>query len=55
MITVYIDRAAAAAVFSDEDDEDDKHALLYLPITPEIEDVEESHTAEQQVLLLTVV
>jgi len=35
-------------VCSDED-EDDKRALLYLPISPEIEDVEESHAADQQV------
>jgi len=34
--------------YSDEDDEDNK-ALLYLPISPEIEDVEESHAADQQV------
>jgi len=35
-------------VYSDED-EDDKTILLYLPISPEIEDVEESHAADQQV------
>jgi len=35
-------------VCSDED-EDDKRALLYLPISPEIEDVEECHAADQQV------
>jgi len=40
-------------VCSDEDD-DDKHALLYLPITPEIEDVEDSHTADQQQVITSV-
>jgi len=35
-------------MYSDED-EDDRSALLYLPICPEIEDVEESHAADQQV------
>jgi len=35
-------------VYSDED-EDDKNALLYLPISPEIEDIEDSHAADQQV------
>lgn len=37
-----------AAFLSSDEDEDDKHALLYLPISPEIEDVEESHAADQQ-------
>lgn len=32
-----------------DEDEDDKNALLYLPISPEIEDIEESHAADQQV------
>ena len=36
-------------VVSDEDDED-SHALLYLPISPEIEDAEDSYNGEQQVL-----
>jgi len=35
-------------VYSDEDD-DDKNALLYLPISPEIEDIEDSHATDQQV------
>ena len=36
-------------MYSDED-EDDRIVLLYLPISPEIEDVEESHAADQQVI-----
>ena len=41
-------RMSCLSVCSDEDD-DDRHVLLYLPISPEIEDVEDSHAAEQQV------
>jgi len=33
---------------SDEED-DNRSSLLYLPISPDIEDVEESHAVDQQV------
>jgi COMPASS component SWD1 len=37
-----------AFLSSDEEEDDDKNALLYLPISPEIEDIEESFTGDQQ-------
>lgn len=45
LITIFINGS--------DEEEDDRNALLYLPISPEIEETEEALSAEQQVMTVS--